>query len=208
MEPGAVSRIVVLEVAQMDRAGGLPHGMNGQIPPPAGPEKVYPQLRRVLHRVFGPSGGVALPRRHEHVPHTDVVDHVPTGGGQAVPALIFHIRLHPVEPPGRDGKFYAPPQVRLHPALRPGAYTLPAGLQSDTGFDRDRTGIHLFKRQRQLKGLPDPPAAAGQGDGRPSVPVLLKDLPGDGAPLNGYTKIHVFPPRWSSAPSPQDRAQL
>ena len=27
MEPGAVSRIVVLKVAQMDRAGGLPHGM-------------------------------------------------------------------------------------------------------------------------------------------------------------------------------------
>ena len=33
-----------------------------------------------------------------------------------------------------------------------------------------------------------------------TVPVLLKDLPGDGAPFNGYTKIHVFPPRWSSRP--------
>ena len=38
---------MVLKVAQMDRAGGLPHGMNGQIPPSAGPEEVDPQLRRI-----------------------------------------------------------------------------------------------------------------------------------------------------------------
>ena len=210
MEPGGVARVVVFKIAGVDGAGGLPQGVGGKVPASAGTEEMDAQLRPVLDGVLGPAGGVALPRRHEHVPHADVVDHIAPGGGQAVPALVLHIGLHPVQPSRGNVKRHMPAAVLLHPALRPGTDALAAGLQGDPGLHRHGALPDFGELQRQLKGLADPGTGPGQLDPGFSRGVLLKDLPGHGAPLYGDSVFHSFTPLLSPLgaifPRPNKRA--
>ena len=190
MQPGRMARVVVLIMAGIDRARRLPERVGGEVPAAAVAQQVHAQLRRVVHRVLGAARGVALPRDDEHIPHADIVHHVPARAGEAVPAFVLHVRLDAVEPARRyGGELDLPCAAVEHAAIRPRDHAVAAALTRDARLDRHAALLHIGKRQRQLLAEPHAAVPPGQADGRRTAAVLLKDLPRRSAAGDRYAKV-------------------
>ena len=151
MQPRAVAWVVVLIMADVQGVRRLAQRMSCKLPPGARAQHVHAQLRVVRYRVFCAARRIALPRDDEHIAHAHIVHHIAACAGEAVPALVIHIRLNAVQPARRyPRKGYRPVFAVQHRTFRPRNDGFPCALQRYTGLHGRSRMRHGRKLQRQL----------------------------------------------------------
>ena len=133
----------------------------------------------VSSRRFCASGRIALPRDDEHIAHAHIVHHIAACAGEAVPALVIHIRLNAVQPARRYPRKGYRPVFAVQHRTKSTERRIPLCSPAPHGPSRwRRLGTAENCSGSPATDAPDdiyPPA----GWARCRPPLLEEDLPGE-----------------------------